>query len=197
MLTRLLCQSCSTRLRVWRTHRRNARPNNERIPTRLSSSTRSSPPRSSPTMEHGTQCHLSTCLSLTFLPLACPFCRHDFCESHFLPTQHLCSAPGSANYNRVLSETELLKRILKVNDGQQQAGASGAPGGRRRLPCQKSGCKRFSLEVEREGEDVDSALGGSGAGNRPEVMVKNAESVKVFRHRAPTCPRCHALFCVR
>lgn len=145
-----------------------------------------------PVMEHGTNCHLSTCLSLSFLPLTCPFCRHLFCESHFLPVQHSCDAPGSASHNNVLSETELLKRVLRANSGGAAGG--GGPGDSssgRRLPCQKSGCKRFSLHVDSEEEQ---AVRGQ-IGSQPDLTIKDAQSA-VFKHKAPTCTNCHALFCV-
>ncbi|CAO1626397.1 unnamed protein product [Sympodiomycopsis kandeliae] len=131
-------------------------------------------------MEHGSNCHLSSCLSLTFLPISCPYCKQIYCESHFLPLQHSCSSPGSQNYNSVLSETELLKRVLKSNSTSTNGGD--------RLPCQKNGCRKFSLEVQQS-----DALGAS---KNFDVAVKNGDQVTTFKHKAPTCTNCHALFCV-
>ncbi|PWN23386.1 hypothetical protein BCV69DRAFT_286581 [Microstroma glucosiphilum] len=126
-------------------------------------------------MEFGTNCHLSTCLHLSFLPLSCPYCHHSFCESHFLPRQHACTAPGSAD--NVLSSNEVLKRVLRANPSA-------------RLPCQKRGCKNFSLEVGKE----------SSEGAQARVVVKDGTDLqtpgRAFEHAAPTCVNCKGLYCM-
>ncbi|CAO1612693.1 unnamed protein product [Parajaminaea phylloscopi] len=119
-------------------------------------------------MEHGTNCHLSSCLQLSFLPLSCPFCRRLFCESHFLPAQHTCQAPGAKDSASVLTSAELTKRVLRANTEGDSLGSS-------RLPCQKRGCKAHSLEV-----------------HNASSTEQYRQSVQ---HKAPTCHRCSGLFC--
>lgn len=143
--------------------------------------------------EYGTHCHLSSCLRTSFLPLSCAFCRSTFCEAHFLPDQHKCSSPGASESQRILTPNELAKRVLRANPGR-----AGQAGSGQRLPCQKTGCKGFSLEVAPSG---GTPSGSSSA--TPSVAVKDADGVQVqsqasnaFQHKAPTCPNCRGLFCV-
>lgn len=81
-------------------------------------------------MDIGEHCTLGSCAILTFLPITCPYCRALFCQSHFLPLQHSCQAPGAADADRTLSDTEILKRVQRANqrrrDVQQGAGAGAA-----------------------------------------------------------------------
>jgi predicted nucleic acid binding AN1-type Zn finger protein len=84
-------------------------------------------------MEVGQHCQLSTCSRLSFLPIVCVYCSAVFCESHFLPEQHSCTAPAAIN--SVLSEDELLRRLANSGSGG-------------RLPCQRSGCKKLSFELK-------------------------------------------------
>lgn len=139
-------------------------------------------------MEHGTTCHLSTCLSLTFLPLSCAFCRQAFCESHFLPAQHDCTAPGAKESSRTLSESELAKRILRTSQRQRGETGEGVGGmGTGRLPCQRRGCKGFSLVV-----------GGSvGGGEERKTGLAVRSGGEMVQHKAPSCERCKGLYCSR
>ena len=124
-----------------------------------------------------------TCGRLSFLPITCPYCRTDFCELHFLPEQHACKAPGATN--TVLSDVELAKRYARCSSGSGPT-ASG------RLPCQKRGCKKFSLELEPDKESSSSStsvrvVDGSGS---------NQSVGRTFTHAAPRCERCRGLFCM-
>lgn len=151
-------------------------------------------------MEFGTNCHLSTCLHLSFLPLSCPYCHHSFCESHFLPRQHACTAPGSAN--NVLSSNEVLKRVLRANPASTRGPGSAIGDGGARLPCQKRGCKKFSLEVGKEDSGSNGASNSRAGqeGAQARVVVKDGTDVqtsgRAFEHAAPTCVNCKGLYCM-
>ncbi|PWN45706.1 hypothetical protein IE81DRAFT_166598 [Ceraceosorus guamensis] len=118
-------------------------------------------------MDVGVHCPLSSCLTLTFLPISCPYCRKKFCESHFLPSQHACSAPGSSSKH--LSDSELVRLVARANPGTD------------RTPCQSKGCKGKSLQVGKQGMGI-SVAEGSSAG---------------VSHAAPRCERCGGLFCMK
>ena len=152
------------------------------------------------TMEIGEHCKLSSCLVLTFLPVNCPYCRSLFCQSHFLPSQHDCKAPGAAEADRTLSETEVLKRVQRANERRrevQQGAAARAreaeedaddAAGPSKLPCQRAGCKQFSLQL-------DPVLLGQ---SRPVNVIKQDgahQKTKVV-HAAPRCHRCRGFFCM-
>lgn len=122
------------------------------------------PCASYPTMEIGTHCALSDCGRLSFLPISCPLCTTTFCESHFLPEQHSCSNASSTIKN--LSDHDLLRQLASAD-------SSG------RLPCQKSGCKKLSFEVQKQPLDAPT-----------RNLTKTA-----FTHAAPRCERCKGLFC--
>lgn len=79
----------------------------------------------------------------------------------------------------MLSESELAKRVLKASRGSE-AGLKG------RLPCQRRGCKGFSLEV---GGQVSGGAGATG------MAIKSGGDM--VQHRAPSCERCKGLFCSR
>lgn len=167
-------------------------------------------------MEIGEQCKLESCHRLTFLPVKCAYCRNLYCQSHFLPLQHDCTAPGAAEADRTLTDTEILKRVQRVNARRRevQGAASSATtdgagrqelqrtedcgkeeeeaAGPSRLPCQKAGCKRFSLQLEGRPAPPSSSsnapMGVSISDGRHE-----ARSVT---HAAPRCDRCRGFFCV-
>lgn len=105
----------------------------------------------------GVHCALAECGRLSFLPLRCASCTAKFCEQHFLPEQHRCAAPGAQS--RSLSDAALAARMADANSGSSEL----------RVPCQKPGCKRFSLQVN---------------------------SSSKLSHTAPRCERCGALFCM-
>jgi hypothetical protein len=151
-------------------------------------------------MEIGEHCHLSSCLILTFLPVNCPYCRVLFCQSHFLPSQHDCTAPGAAEADRTLSETEILKRVQRANERRRelQTGGSGstAPGiddttaaGPSKLPCQRTGCKKFSLELDpasRPNQTAPLNVSQRDGTHRNTTVI----------HAAPRCDRCRGFFCM-
>lgn len=156
-------------------------------------------------MEVGEHCKLSSCLTLTFLPINCPYCRSLFCQSHFLPSQHDCKAPGAAEADHTLSETEILKRVQRANERRrviQQGGEAGRSAqvqgmdekeekdaGPSKLPCQKAGCKQFSLQLD------PTTL----ADSRPvNVSQRDGthQNTKIV-HAAPRCHRCRSFFCMR
>lgn len=124
-------------------------------------------------MEIGEHCNLSTCGRLSFLPVSCPLCTTVFCESHFLPEQHICTKASSTS--KVLSDDELLRRIAST-------GSSG------RLPCQKQGCKKLSFEVRNQ--PAASSTPASTAATTTTTTFNRA-----FTHAAPRCERCKGLFC--
>ncbi|RXK41084.1 hypothetical protein M231_01715 [Tremella mesenterica] len=41
----------------------------------------------------GGECHHPACHLHDFLPFECPACHLSFCQPHFLPSQHTCTAP--------------------------------------------------------------------------------------------------------
>ena len=96
----------------------------------------------------GEHCGLASCRALSFLPIRCAACHTLFCEQHHLPEQHHC-----------------------VRAAPAAGAATPAPATSTRVPCQKRGCKRFSLQV--------LPTDGSRA-----------------MHQAPRCDRCGALFCM-
>ncbi|TXT10633.1 hypothetical protein VHUM_02138 [Vanrija humicola] len=44
-------------------------------------------------MSLGTECHHDACNLHDFLPFSCPACKLAFCQDHFLPSHHSCTAP--------------------------------------------------------------------------------------------------------
>lgn len=152
-------------------------------------------------MEVGEHCTLESCHRLTFLPISCAYCRSFFCQSHFLPLQHRCSAPGAAEADRTLSDTEILKRVQRANArrveiqrGEEATTSSSAlgsvEGGPSRLPCQKVNCKRFSLQLDQPSvTPAKSPLGVSLNDGRHDWRP-------AVTHAAPRCDRCRGFFCV-
>lgn len=151
-------------------------------------------------MEIGEYCKLSSCSTLTYLPVNCPYCRIRYCQSHFLPAQHDCKAPGAAEADRTLSDAEILKRIQRANERrrevQQGATHSIAAGilppddvnnvaGPSKLPCQKAGCKQYSLQLDPSTPQGTTQI-DDGGGQRVNVI-----------HKAPRCERCRGFFCMR
>ena len=48
-----------------------------------------------------------------FLPFSCPACRQSFCQPHFLPSQHACSAPLPAGMvDRIAPQCPLCNEIV-------------------------------------------------------------------------------------
>ncbi|WVR05315.1 hypothetical protein IAU60_002329 [Kwoniella sp. DSM 27419] len=45
----------------------------------------------------GRECHHPACHLHDFLPFSCPACQQSFCQPHFLPSQHACTAPLPAS----------------------------------------------------------------------------------------------------
>ncbi|ODN98521.1 hypothetical protein L198_03767 [Cryptococcus wingfieldii CBS 7118] len=41
----------------------------------------------------GSECNHPACYLHDFLPFSCPACHQSFCQPHFLPSQHSCTAP--------------------------------------------------------------------------------------------------------
>lgn len=156
-------------------------------------------------MEIGEHCTLKSCASLTFLPIACPYCRSSFCQSHFLPLQHACQAPGAAEADRTLSDSEILKRIQRANTRRKQvqgsthdAQSSSSSGSLdvseppNRLPCQLKGCKRFSLQMDNPQQDIHAS-----ANIKPNTTLQDgSHGRRTFTHVAPRCDRCHGFFCM-
>lgn len=157
-------------------------------------------------MEIGEYCTLSSCATLTFLPITCAYCRSRFCQSHFLPLQHHCQAPGAAEADRTLSDTEILKRYQRVNARRKDVQAAGSGGQDlatisnstieeqeepSRLPCQRAGCKRFSLHMDANVPKIKE-------GNETVNVVKRdgRHDQRVFTHAAPRCERCRGFFCM-
>lgn len=153
-------------------------------------------------MEIGEHCKLSSCLTLTFLPVNCPYCRSRFCQSHFLPSQHDCKAPGAAEADRTLSETEILKRVQRANERRrevQQGESSGQAAARdqeesdkagpAKLPCQRAGCKQFSLQLD------PTTLNSTKSAVNVSQQDGGHQSSKVI-HAAPRCDRCKGFFCM-
>lgn len=156
-------------------------------------------------MEIGEHCKLESCHRLTFLPVKCAYCRDVYCQSHFLPSQHDCRAPGAAEADRMLTDTEILKRVQRVNARRTElqtggtsssSGATQAQGeveaeGPSRLPCQKAGCKRFSLQLDGEPAPPSSSKAPVG------VSVSDGRhEARSVTHAAPRCDRCRGFFCV-
>ena len=161
-------------------------------------------------MEIGEYCTLSSCATLTYLPVTCAYCRSRFCQSHFLPLQHQCKAPGAAEADRTLSDTEILKRYQRVNARRKDVQAAG-PGGESipiassstrvtvdeaeeepsRLPCQRAGCKRFSLHM-------DASMPKIKEGNQTINISKRdgRHEHRIFTHAAPRCDRCRGFYCM-
>ncbi|KAN0065247.1 hypothetical protein ACQY0O_001744 [Thecaphora frezii] len=147
-------------------------------------------------MEVGTHCSEASCGRLSFLPITCPFCRSEYCESHFLPEQHACSAPGALT--STLSDTELAKRYAR------SAPNRGSSTTEHRLPCQKRGCKKFSLQVAGADTDMSTAAGTAsnsrivdGAGGSQALRGGGAApAARPFAHEAPRCERCRGLYCM-
>ncbi|WOO82384.1 AN1-type zinc finger protein 2B [Vanrija pseudolonga] len=48
-------------------------------------------------MSLGTECHHDACHLHDFLPFSCPACMLAFCQDHFLPSHHTCTAPLPAS----------------------------------------------------------------------------------------------------
>lgn len=141
-------------------------------------------------MEIGEHCNLESCSTLTYLPVKCSYCRGNFCQSHFLALQHDCKAPGAAESDRILSEAEIIERVQKANERRKQVQQGVASGindesqqGPSKLPCQRAGCKNYSLELD----PVTSKESKTG---------QKEQQAKVI-HAAPRCDRCHGFFCMR
>ncbi|SOV07470.1 uncharacterized protein UDID_05092 [Ustilago sp. UG-2017a] len=124
-------------------------------------------------MEVGEHCALSTCGRLSFLPVSCPLCTTTFCESHFLPEQHICAKAASTS--KVLSDDELIRRLAS-------SGSSG------RLPCQKRGCKKVSFGVQ--GQAATAPASSNSTSDSSTTAPGRA-----FTHAPPRCERCKGLFC--
>ncbi|KAK0536203.1 hypothetical protein OC835_002101 [Tilletia horrida] len=99
-------------------------------------------------MEYGTHCRLPECNRLDFLPISCPACREQFCNSHYLPAAHACSAPGA----QALAEPALV-------DPEARKAASTTS----RPPCPIKGCKRLTLLVEPQKTTVGAWQAAAGA----------------------------------
>lgn len=155
-------------------------------------------------MDMGEHCTLQSCLVLTFLPVNCPYCRDRYCQAHFLPLQHGCKAPGAAEADRTLSDTEILKRIRRANARRREVQAAG-PGAEPitattkaeeeeeepiRLPCQSAGCKRFSLYVDATVHQK------SERGAMSISTLDGGHERRPFTHAAPRCDRCRGFFCM-
>ncbi|KAK8869668.1 hypothetical protein IAR55_000236 [Kwoniella newhampshirensis] len=52
-----------------------------------------SPTNKAEMMFLGQECHHPACHLHDFLPFSCPACHQSFCQPHFLPSQHSCTAP--------------------------------------------------------------------------------------------------------
>ncbi|PWN52077.1 hypothetical protein IE53DRAFT_385510 [Violaceomyces palustris] len=109
-------------------------------------------------MNVGNHCHLASCNSLSFLPISCQNCQEKFCESHYLPEHHQCTDPSP-----------LAGSQRDVRPGET------------RLPCQKNGCNKPTLNVA--STDSIRTSGGDTAGGIP------------FTHSGPRCERCGCSFC--
>lgn len=95
-----------------------------------------------------------------------------------------------------MSETEILKRVQKANERRkqvQQGIASGSaddsPEGPSKLPCQRSGCKNYSLELDPATLDPSKPAQVS----QQDGTHQNAKVI----HAAPRCDRCRGFFCMR
>lgn len=148
-------------------------------------------------MDIGEHCTLTSCNTLTFLPVNCFHCRHRFCQSHFLPLQHDCKAPGAAEADRTLSETEILLRVQQASARRRQIqqgdespliDGSESIAGPSKLPCQKAGCKQFTLQLDPTSLK-DQIAAEKSAEQRPPSKVK-------VIHAAPRCERCRGFFCM-
>lgn len=152
-------------------------------------------------MEIGDYCKLESCQTLTYLPVNCPYCRRKYCQSHFLPSQHDCKAPGAAEADKTLSETEILKRIQRANERRKEIqqgtemttttiglGSGVDQAGPSKLPCQKAGCKQYSLQIDAV------TLSNS---KPPTVSQRDGthQDARVV-HAAPRCDRCRGFFCM-
>lgn len=151
----------------------------------------------------GDHCTLLECNVLTFLPVTCAYCRGLYCQSHFLPLQHACKAPGAAEADRTLSDTEILKRLQRANVRRKDVqGTSDAIGGvslrsdgydeeTSRLPCQLKGCKRFSLQLDQQTSRSAAEIG--------KLSVNKSDGKygqRSFTHAAPRCERCRGFYCM-
>ncbi|EPQ26893.1 uncharacterized protein PFL1_05528 [Pseudozyma flocculosa PF-1] len=158
-------------------------------------------------METGTHCADTSCNRLSFLPITCAYCRSEYCESHFLPEQHSCAAPGALD--STLSDTELVERFARSSSSANRDASTPD-----RLPCQKRGCRKFSLELAASPSSSSSSSSpqtgtstgaGAGAGIRLVDGAGGSRTVqpastaagpgRPFSHAAPRCERCRGLFC--
>nr|XP_019013648.1 uncharacterized protein I206_01719 [Kwoniella pini CBS 10737]OCF52429.1 hypothetical protein I206_01719 [Kwoniella pini CBS 10737] len=74
----------------------------------------STPPDRSEMMFLGKECHHQACHLHDFLPFACPACKLSFCQPHFLPSQHSCSAPlPSSMIDRIAPQCPMCNEIVK------------------------------------------------------------------------------------
>ncbi|WVQ78596.1 hypothetical protein IAT38_000682 [Cryptococcus sp. DSM 104549] len=55
--------------------------------------TTSSPASKAELMFLGQECNHADCHLHDFLPFSCPACHQSYCQPHFLPSQHSCTAP--------------------------------------------------------------------------------------------------------
>ncbi|CAD6884757.1 unnamed protein product [Tilletia controversa] len=133
-------------------------------------------------MEFGTHCRLENCNRLDFLPVKCPACKEPFCDTHYLPPAHECTAPGASEF----------KPEEFVDPASRKAASSTV-----RTPCPVQGCKRFTLQVEEreggEGKAVGSRQTGPASSSSSRDVQQKEQ--KAFTHTAPRCYRCQGLFC--
>ncbi|KAE8257480.1 hypothetical protein A4X13_0g2329 [Tilletia indica] len=130
-------------------------------------------------MEYGIHCRLADCNRLDFLPVKCPACKEPFCDTHYLPPAHQCTAPGASEF-----QPEEF-----VDPAARKAASSTV-----RTPCPVPGCKRFTLNVEEQKGGKPGGSQQAGSSSSAGSGSSGSEQ-KAFTHTAPRCYRCQGLFC--
>lgn len=66
----------------------------------------------------GTTCSHSDCNLNDFLPFACPACHRPFCQPHFLPSVHQCSAPlPPSMVDRIAPQCPMCREVVPYPPG--------------------------------------------------------------------------------
>ncbi|ORY28253.1 hypothetical protein BCR39DRAFT_445844, partial [Naematelia encephala] len=83
----------------------------------------------------GKECHHPACHLHDFLPFSCPACHESFCQPHFLPSQHSCTAPLPASMiDRIAPTCPMCNTVVPTpksgepNDAVERHIMSGCPG---------------------------------------------------------------------
>ncbi|WWC60970.1 uncharacterized protein I303_103547 [Kwoniella dejecticola CBS 10117] len=72
------------------------------------------PPDRAELMFLGKECNHPACHLHDFLPFSCPACKLSFCQPHFLPSQHSCTAPlPPSMVDRIAPQCPMCNEIVK------------------------------------------------------------------------------------